>query len=99
MRLQAKLDDARPHPLYAGLPVTHAVPVRRRRARCRPRALGATPELVPFLGGSDLRHYAAAGIPAVHVGPGDLLDAHGYDESVEAAEVVAAAAFVGSWCA
>jgi acetylornithine deacetylase len=178
MRLQATLDGTRPHPLYAALPVTHAVNVATihggespgvvpracvleaavgcvggetaaeakawvegalaattqadpwlrehpprlswllefepgMTARDHPfvgaalaagaRALGEMPELVPFLGGSDLRHFTAAGIPAAHVGPGDMLDAHGYDESVEAAEVVAAAAFigelVGSWSA
>jgi acetylornithine deacetylase len=178
VRLQATLDEERPHPLYAALPVTHAVNVATIRGGESPgvvpracaleavvgcvgdetaadakawveeavaattradawlrehpprlawllefepgatsvdhpfvaaalaageRALGEMPELTPLLGGSDLRHFTSAGIPAVHIGPGDLLDAHGLDESVEAAEVVAAAAFVGElvagWCA
>jgi acetylornithine deacetylase len=178
VRLQARLDEERPHPLYAGLPVTHAVnvatihggvstgvvpracaleavvgcvgeetaaeakawveeavaattdadswlrehpprltwllefepgatrvdhPFVETVAAAGERALGRAPELRPFLGGSDLRHFSATGIPAVHVGPGDVLDAHGYDESVAADEVVAAAAIVAeavaSWCA
>lgn len=58
------------------------------------RALGRTPEVEPFLGGSDLRFVRGEfGIPAVHVGPGDMLAGHGYDESVELVEVEAAAAF------
>lgn len=38
--------------------------------------------------GTDLRLYAAAGIPALHLGPGDLRLAHGPAESVPVAEVV-----------
>ncbi len=41
----------------------------------RPRERGATY-------GSDLRLYAAAGIPTLHYGPGDVRQAHGPDESV-----------------
>jgi acetylornithine deacetylase len=41
--------------------------------------------------GSDLRLYAAAGVPTLHYGPGDLLLAHGPRESVPLAEVVTAA--------
>jgi acetylornithine deacetylase len=177
VRLQASLDRARPHPLYAELPVTHAVNVATIRGGESPgvvpwacvleavvgcvagesaaeakawveeavaattgadpwlrehpprlvwllefepgatavddplvaaalsagtRAFGEAPRLLPFLGGSDLRHFTAAGISAVHIGPGDLLDAHGYDESVDVSEVVTAAAIigelVGDWC-
>jgi acetylornithine deacetylase len=58
------------------------------------RALGRTPPIEPFLGGSDLRFVTAEfGIPAVHIGPGDMLTGHGYDESVELGEVERAAAF------
>jgi acetylornithine deacetylase len=42
-------------------------------------------------GGSDLRLYAAAGIPTLHYGPGDLNVAHGPLERVAVDEVVAAA--------
>lgn len=47
----------------------------------RPRERGA-----PY--GSDLRLYAAAGIPTLHYGPGDVRLAHGPDESVPVAELV-----------
>jgi acetylornithine deacetylase len=176
-RLQAQLDEERPHQLYAGLPVEHAVNVATIRGgespgvvprvceleavvgcigseraseakawvedavaatseadewlRAHParltwlrefepgltasddpfvlaalaageRALGRPPELVPLLGGSDLRHFTAHGIPAIHIGPGDLLDAHGYDESVAVDELLDAVAFAAElvlgWC-
>ena len=38
--------------------------------------------------GSDLRLYAAEGIPTLHYGPGDVRLAHGPDESVEIDEIV-----------
>ncbi|WP_336030054.1 ArgE/DapE family deacylase [Geodermatophilus sp. FMUSA9-8] len=41
--------------------------------------------------GTDLRLYAAAGIPALHLGPGDLHLAHGPAERVPVAEVTAVA--------
>jgi acetylornithine deacetylase len=41
--------------------------------------------------GSDLRLYAAAGVPTLHYGPGDLHLAHGPMEMVPLAEVVTAA--------
>ena len=50
----------------------------------RPRERGA-----PY--GSDLRLYAAAGIPTLHHGPGDVAQAHAPDERVAIAEVLAAA--------
>jgi acetylornithine deacetylase len=37
--------------------------------------------------GSDLRLYAAAGVPTLHYGPGDVRTAHGPDERVPLAEV------------
>jgi acetylornithine deacetylase len=48
----------------------------------RPRERGA-----PY--GSDLRLYAAAGIPTLHYGPGDVRLAHGPHEAVEVDELVA----------
>lgn len=48
----------------------------------RPRERGA-----PY--GSDLRLYAAAGVPTVHLGPGDVRLAHGPREEVDVGEVVA----------
>jgi acetylornithine deacetylase len=41
--------------------------------------------------GSDLRHYAAAGIPTVQYGPGEPQFAHASDEHVELADVYACA--------
>ena len=41
--------------------------------------------------GTDLRLYAAAGVPTLHYGPGDLALAHGPRERVPVAEVVTAA--------
>lgn len=49
------------------------------------------PALVGAPYGSDLRQYAAAGVPTVQLGPGDIADAHAVDESVRIAEVVACA--------
>ncbi|HET8768489.1 MAG TPA: M20/M25/M40 family metallo-hydrolase [Pedococcus sp.] len=50
----------------------------------RPRVEGA-----PY--GSDLRHYAAHGIPTLQYGPGLLADAHAVDEGVTVAELVSCA--------
>jgi acetylornithine deacetylase len=50
----------------------------------RPRALGG-----PY--GSDLRHYAAAGVPTVQYGPGDVRHAHAVDEHVLLDDVFACA--------
>jgi acetylornithine deacetylase len=47
----------------------------------RPEVLGA-----PY--GSDLRHYAAAGVPTLQYGPGDVRFAHAADEHVDVAELV-----------
>ena len=41
--------------------------------------------------GSDLRLYAAAGVPTLHYGPGDVAAAHRPDESVPVAEVLTCA--------
>jgi acetylornithine deacetylase len=38
--------------------------------------------------GSDLRHYAAAGVPALQYGPGDVVHAHAVDEQVAVADLV-----------
>jgi acetylornithine deacetylase len=52
---------------------------------------GATAPERAIAAGSDLRLYAAAGIPTLHYGPGDLHLAHGPKEKVPVAEVVTAA--------
>ena len=50
-----------------------------------------TPQLVGAPYGSDLRQYAAAGIPTLQYGPGEIIGAHAIDESVQIDEVVACA--------
>jgi acetylornithine deacetylase len=52
---------------------------------------GQPPTFVGAPYGSDLRQYAAAGIPTVQYGPGRIEDAHAVDESVAIDEVVLAA--------
>ncbi|SFK87352.1 ArgE/DapE family deacylase [Geodermatophilus ruber] len=52
---------------------------------------GGTPPERALSAGSDLRLYAAAGVPTLHHGPGDLQLAHGPQERVPVAEVVTAA--------
>lgn len=49
------------------------------------------PPLVGAPYGSDLRQYAAVGIPTVQYGPGDIADAHAVDESVAIEQVVTCA--------
>jgi acetylornithine deacetylase len=52
---------------------------------------GAVPQELAIAAGSDLRQYAAAGVPTLHYGPGDLHLAHGPLEMVPVEEVVTAA--------
>jgi acetylornithine deacetylase len=52
---------------------------------------GGVPPERAIAAGSDLRLYAAAGMPTLHYGPGDLYLAHGPREKVPVAEVVTAA--------
>jgi acetylornithine deacetylase len=52
---------------------------------------GGVPPEQAIAAGSDLRLYAAAGVPTLHYGPGDLLLAHGPREKVPVADVVTAA--------
>ncbi|WP_134122395.1 ArgE/DapE family deacylase [Kribbella kalugense] len=52
---------------------------------------GATPEVMGAPYGSDLRQYAAAGIPTLQYGPGDVRYAHAADEHVVLSEVLRAA--------
>ena len=52
---------------------------------------GGVPPERAIPAGSDLRLYAAAGVPTLHYGPGDLHLAHGPMEKVPVAEVVTAA--------
>jgi acetylornithine deacetylase len=52
---------------------------------------GAPPAERALTAGTDLRLYAAAGIPTLHYGPGDLELAHGPQERVPVAELVTSA--------
>ena len=52
---------------------------------------GDAPDAVGGPYGSDLRHYAAAGVPTLQYGPGDVRFAHASDEHVDVADVVACA--------
>ncbi|MFW3170669.1 ArgE/DapE family deacylase [Geodermatophilus sp. CPCC 206100] len=71
--------------LPTGHPLLPAV-----RAAVADTGAGRPPErAIPA--GSDLRLYAAAGIPTLHYGPGDLRLAHGPEERVPVAELVTAA--------
>jgi acetylornithine deacetylase len=47
-----------------------------------------TPDVLGAPYGSDLRHYAAAGVPTLQFGPGDVRYAHALDEHVEVADLV-----------
>jgi acetylornithine deacetylase len=49
---------------------------------------GAPPRFVGAPYGSDLRQYAAVGIPTVQFGPGDIRQAHAVNENVAIGEVV-----------
>jgi acetylornithine deacetylase len=49
---------------------------------------GSTPAVLGAPYGSDLRQYAAAGVPCVQYGPGDVRFAHATDEHVEVADVL-----------
>jgi acetylornithine deacetylase len=60
------------------------------RAALADAGAGPVPERA-VAAGTDLRLYAAAGIPTLHVGPGDLHLAHGPHERVPLDEVVTAA--------
>ena len=70
----------------AGSPLLPAV-----RAAVEPTPAAACRPSAPSPAGTDLRLYAAAGIPTLHYGPGDLHLAHGPEERVPVAEVVTAA--------
>jgi acetylornithine deacetylase len=52
---------------------------------------GARPPERALTAGTDLRLYAAAGIPALHHGPGDLRLAHGPGEQVPVEDLLLSA--------
>jgi acetylornithine deacetylase len=70
-----------PGALPAGDPLLQDV------AECVTRTVGSPPEVLGGPYGSDLRHYAAAGVPTLQYGPGDVPHAHASDEQVEVADL------------
>jgi acetylornithine deacetylase len=71
------------------LPAGHAL-LPAMRSAVADAGGGTLPERA-IAAGSDLRQYAAAGIPTLHYGPGDLALAHGPHEQVPVAHVVTTA--------
>ena len=62
-------------------------PLLRDVRECVAHTMGSAPEVWGGPYGSDLRHYAAAGIPTLQYGPGDVRHAHATDEQVEVADL------------
>jgi acetylornithine deacetylase len=65
--------------------------------------LGKAPEILGFPAGSDLRLlYEASGMHGIHIGPGDLRRAHGFNEFVELSQVIDCtkilSAMIIHWC-
>jgi acetylornithine deacetylase len=67
------------------LPAGH--PLLRDVRECVAHTVGSAPEVLGGPYGSDLRHYATAGIPTLQYGPGDVRHAHASDEQVEVADL------------
>ncbi len=65
-------------------------PLLPRAQRAHERVTGVPSRVHGAPYGSDLRLLTAAGIPAVHYGPGNIRDAHAPDESVPIDELVTA---------
>lgn len=71
------------------LPTGHRLGEQMRAAVVR--AGGAEPDLIGMPYGSDLRQYAALGIPTLQFGPGHVAQGHSIDEYVPIEEVVLSA--------
>jgi acetylornithine deacetylase len=95
----AKDDWLREHPVAVSWPggefasglLTDGDPLLPDTLQAATDAGGETPEVKGAPYGSDLRLYAAAGIPTLQYGPGDVRYAHATDEHVILAEVLHAA--------
>ncbi|MFG1628512.1 ArgE/DapE family deacylase [Kribbella sp. NPDC049227] len=95
----AKDDWLREHPVAVSWPggefasglLTEGDPLLADTVQAATDAGGVTPEVKGAPYGSDLRLYAAAGIPALQYGPGDVRYAHATDEHVRLSEVLHAA--------
>ncbi|TCC46459.1 ArgE/DapE family deacylase [Kribbella capetownensis] len=95
----AKDDWLREHPVGVSWPggefasglLTEGDPLLADTLQAATDAHGETPEVRGAPYGSDLRLYAAAGIPTLQYGPGDVRYAHATDEHVRLSEVLHAA--------
>ncbi|MFI6832934.1 ArgE/DapE family deacylase [Kribbella sp. NPDC050241] len=95
----AKDDWLREHPVAVSWPggefasglLTEGDPLLADTVQAATHAGGMTPEVKGAPYGSDLRLYAAAGIPTLQYGPGDVRYAHATDEHVRLSEVLHAA--------
>ncbi|WP_308470055.1 ArgE/DapE family deacylase [Kineococcus rubinsiae] len=76
---------------YAGSALPAGAPLLPAVQRAVVDAGGARPPERALTAGTDLRFYAAAGIPALHHGPGDLRLAHGPGERVPVEDVLLSA--------
>jgi len=92
----AKDDWLREHPVAVSWPggefasglLTAGDPLLADTLQAATDAGGETPEVKGAPYGSDLRLYAAAGIPTLQYGPGDVRYAHATDEHVRLSEVL-----------
>lgn len=82
------VDVSWPGGVFASGELTEGHPFGAEVARAVADVTGAEPDDLGGSYGSDLRQYAAAGIPAVQYGPGEARHAHATDEQVDFAEVV-----------
>ena len=76
---------------FASAALPHDDPLLSDVVDCVVAQGSPAPDVVGAPYGSDLRHYAAAGVPTVQYGPGDVRHAHALDEHVEVADLVRAA--------
>jgi acetylornithine deacetylase len=81
---------------FAPAETDHRHPFVRSVAVAAAAELGVEPPLAGVTWGSDLRQWAARGIPAVMLGTGGIERAHGVDERVSEAEVVQLARILGA---
>jgi acetylornithine deacetylase len=95
----AKDDWLREHPVTVSWPggefasglLPEGDPLLADTVEAASDAGGAVPAVKGAPYGSDLRQYAAAGIPTLQYGPGDVRYAHAADEHVVLADVLHAA--------
>jgi acetylornithine deacetylase len=82
------VDVSWPGGVFASGELPEGHPFGAEVARAVADVTGAEPDDLGGPYGSDLRQYAAAGIPTMQYGPGEARHAHATDEQVDFAEVV-----------